>query len=266
VADEPYGDVTHAERLELDALRRRAYGPDADILDDAPALSRLSELEDRIRLRRHTAEPRRVPSAAPPAQATPESSAAVREDALGEGVTETAPAPRRGSRGRLMLVAGIAVAVALLGAVGWATSLSEPTGGPTARGATAPPVTNKQGEADYQRYIDGLRDDVLSLPGTETIRNRMIRDQLRPYGILFGRTVGVGPTIDHKFCMIISNRPTSSITCIPVENAYANPVSVSLPTGYADAQSDPSHGLGHLVAYTLMPGGSVVAVPADSSR
>lgn len=266
MVDEPLGDVTHAERLELDALRRRAYGPDADILDDAPALSRLAELEDRIRLERLIAEPRRVPPGPPRAEATPESSAAVRAAALGAVVTETTRAPTRASHGRLMLIAGMAVAAALLGAVGWNTSLSEPEGELTPRAATAPSVTNAQGEADYQRYIDGLRGDVLSLPGTEEIRNRMIRDQLRPYGILFGRTVGVGPTIDHKFCMIISDRPASSITCISVENAYANPVSVSLPTGYPDAKTDPSPGLEHLISYTLMPGGSVVAVPADSSR
>ncbi len=38
-----------ADRAELESLRRRAYGPDADVFEDAPALARLIELEDLAR-------------------------------------------------------------------------------------------------------------------------------------------------------------------------------------------------------------------------
>lgn len=38
-----------AQRSELDALRERAYGPDADILNDPAALARLEVLEDEVR-------------------------------------------------------------------------------------------------------------------------------------------------------------------------------------------------------------------------
>jgi hypothetical protein len=106
---------------------------------------------------------------------------------------------------------------------------------------------------------------VLTLPGAEEVAVRMIRDQLRPHGLLYGRTVGVGPTLDHRFCMIIADLPAASITCIPVENAYANPVTVLLPAWYADADSDLFTGLGEPVAYTLMPGGVVIAEPADTA-
>jgi hypothetical protein len=41
-------------------------------------------------------------------------------------------------------------------------------------------------------------------------------------------------------------------------------VTVLLPAWYADADSDVFTGLGELVAYTLMPGGIVIAEPADS--
>lgn len=43
--DDPLGSVESAESDELQRLRRRAYGPDADIAADAAAQARLSELE-----------------------------------------------------------------------------------------------------------------------------------------------------------------------------------------------------------------------------
>ena len=43
--DGPLGSVDFADAEELARLRRRAYGPDADIAGDAPAQARLSELE-----------------------------------------------------------------------------------------------------------------------------------------------------------------------------------------------------------------------------
>ena len=104
---------------------------------------------------------------------------------------------------------------------------------------------------------------MVSLPGTEAIANRMIGGQLRPYGILFGRTVAAGRTVDDEFCMIVADLPVASITCIPVADENANPVSVTLPAWYSDSESDLFTGLGELVSYTLMPGGSVVAEPAD---
>lgn len=43
--DDPRGSVDLAESIELDLLRERAYGPDADIAGDPAAQARLSELE-----------------------------------------------------------------------------------------------------------------------------------------------------------------------------------------------------------------------------
>ena len=160
---------------------------------------------------------------------------------------------------------GAVAAAVLIGAIAWTGTPGETAGSVDAPDADTAPVTVESREATYQRYLDGMRDEVLSLPGTEAIADRMIHDELRPYGTLYGRVVGSGPTIDHKFCMIIADRPASSITCISVENAYANPVTVMLPSGYSDPESELSAGRGALVSYTLMPGGSVVAVRADAS-
>ena len=43
--DAPRGSVEFEQADELERLRRRAYGPDADIAGDAAAQARLSELE-----------------------------------------------------------------------------------------------------------------------------------------------------------------------------------------------------------------------------
>ncbi|HYI50664.1 MAG TPA: hypothetical protein VEX42_03735 [Microbacterium sp.] len=255
----PSGDVTHVERRELDALRRRAYGPDADIFDDEDALARLHAMEERVRADRF----------APAAQAPPAfaSAAAAASAPVTPAATVTPVTTPRAPRWHGALVAATAAVAVLLGGTAW--SAARPPVVDAAAGSGEAAEASEQREefdrAGYRRYVDGLRDDVLALAGSEEVADRMIRDQLRPYGILYGRTVGVGPTVDHRFCMIIADLPRSSVTCIPVENAYANPVSVLLPAWYADADSDLFTGLGELVAYTLLPGGSVLAEPADSA-
>jgi hypothetical protein len=250
----------NAQPGELAALRRRAYGPDADIFADLEAVARLTELEDRGR---HDRFPVTPDSAAetPAAQtrAAADSSPAVSDAAV------IAVSPARAPRWHGALVAGTAAASVALAAVAWNAARETEV----AETATFASASNDELDAryreNYREYVDGLRDDVLSLPGGEGVADRMIRDRLRPHGILYGRTVGVGPTVDHRFCMIIADLPEASVTCIPVENASANPVSVHLPAWYSDADSDLFTGLGDLVTYTLMPGGRVVAEPADSA-
>jgi hypothetical protein len=115
VRDEPRDVVTNAERAELDALRGRAYGPDADIADDPQAIARLTELEDRVR----------------PARTwqTDISSLGSWADAAAEPVPASAPAgapaamppaavltaPTRTAQWHGKLVAGTAVAAGLVG-------------------------------------------------------------------------------------------------------------------------------------------------------
>jgi hypothetical protein len=253
---------------ELDALRRRAYGPDADIHADPDALARLAELEEAMRLERsahHTEEaPRTEGTADTASESTPPPALAETPDAV-----VVSPSRSRAPRGHRALVGATAAVAVLLGCAAWSASRMPVTESGPGESSSAVAGLNDERDAayraSYRLYIDGLRDDALSLPGGEQIADRMIRDSLRPYGILYGRTVAAGPTVDHRFCMIIADLPEASVTCIPVENAYANPVSVHLPAWYSDADSDLFTGLGELVAYTLMPGGSVVAEPASAS-
>lgn len=254
---------------ELDALRRRAYGPDADIFADADALARLTELEEQVRRDRSSLseEPARdaaVDASPEPSTTEPPASAVARTAAPAEIV---AVSPARAPRWHVTLIAATAAVALLLGGAAWSNARAPVTDGDVANPAEAAELNSERDaayRASYRMYLEGLRDEALSLPGSEDVADRMIRASLRPYGILYGRTVAVGPTTDHRFCMIIADLPAASVTCIPVENAYANPVTVALPAWYSDADSDLFTGLGELVAYTLMPGGSVVAEPADA--
>lgn len=266
--DQPLGDGGRDGISELDALRRRAYGPDADIFADADALARLTELEEQVRRDRSALAEESARDAASPEPSTtePPGSAAAPTPAPAEIV---AISPTRAPRWHVTLIAATAAVALLLGGAAWSTDRAPVTDGDVANTADAAAELNSERDAayraSYRMYLEGLRDEALSLPGSEDVADRMIRASLRPYGILYGRTVAVGPTTDHRFCMIIADLPAASVTCIPVENAYANPVTVALPAWYSDADSDLFTGLGELVAYTLMPGGSVVAEPADAA-
>ena len=267
--DEPSHDLIHGGQRELDALRRRAYGPDADIYDDPVALARLTVLEDMVRFERAPREDRAVSAGSDPAVRPLGSAPLVSARPQGAGALGAATTSSRSARWHTGLVTGTAAAVVLLGAAAWTAGQAAPSGGPSSAHAKTAAIANERRaagyEAGYGLYLDGLRNEVLGLPGNEEVAGIMIRDQLRPYGILYGRTVGAGPTTDHRFCMIIADLPVSSVTCIPIENAYANPVSVLLPSWYSDTESDVFTGLGELISYTLMPGGGVVAVPTDSA-
>lgn len=258
MAEQPRERVTHAEVTELDALRRRAYGPDADILRDGEALARLRELEDRVRRDRFPLAPDAGASAEPPAAAS--------RPLVGSDAAVVSLSMSRTPRWHGALVAATAAVAVLLGGAAWTAAREADVAQTAAFASASKEDLDARSRENYRAYVDGLRDAVLSLPGSAEVADRMIRDQLRPHGILYGRTVGVGPTVDHRFCMIIADLPQSSITCIPIENAYANPVSVVLPSWYSDAESDVFTGLGELVAYTLMPGGIVIAEPADSAE
>lgn len=126
-------------RAELDALRRRAYGPDADIADDPEAGARLAQLEERARSARAPAataapddpphadaDPRRSDLDGEPAadyepatgdESDPdETSASVDSPAAGTG-----RAPARHRRTLIAASAGAAGALVIAAAFFWAT-------------------------------------------------------------------------------------------------------------------------------------------------
>ncbi|HEX5730314.1 hypothetical protein [Microbacterium sp.] len=255
------GDVTHGGFDELGALRRRAYGPGADIFADAEAVARLQELEERARMERYPHEVRSDPAPAPAPRPEPGTG-------MSGGLSVPVPRARpRTSRWHTGLVAATAVVALALGAA--AGNGETTTGEVRSAYAKTPGVALERRalsyEAGYEQYLDGLREELLSGPGMGDIANRLIREQFRPYGTLYGRTVGAGPTVDHQFCMVVTDVPEPSITCISIENAYANPQSVLLSEWIVDSSSDAFLGLGEPVSYTLLPGGGVVAERAGSA-
>jgi len=111
-----------ATRAELDALRRRAFGPNADIHDDEAALARLIELEDLARAL-PTSDAMYAP-ADPPEPPEPE-----------PALPDTPPPALRAHRGTLLVGAAAAVAITI------AVLLAQPPADPVPVSAPTPTPT-----------------------------------------------------------------------------------------------------------------------------
>lgn len=127
------------DAAELAALRRRAYGPDADIDGDPVALARLDELETRVRLDLARAvpdaepEPAVVPDTGPASSVMQVSSAVPlsREPAAVIVGGTDRPTPRFGRR-TVLLAGVVAVAVVVV-----ALAVARPTSAPVSEAAPA---------------------------------------------------------------------------------------------------------------------------------
>jgi hypothetical protein len=142
-----------ASRAELDALRRRAFGPDADIQGDASALARLIELEELARPH---------PAAAPPADTAEVSPAAVAAQPAGTGIVPVAVAPSspgsgggRAMRGLVLAGAAAVVAVAVVAV------LAQPAVEPMLQSAPTPTAT--AGAPAYVYTADPQSQTLLSI-------------------------------------------------------------------------------------------------------
>ncbi|WP_246533932.1 hypothetical protein [Microbacterium flavescens] len=174
-----------AIRVELAGLRRRAYGPTADIDGDAEALVRLAELEDLVLRDRAVPPPvpPRIPAPAPaPARAAPVQGAPPRAASVAgpasppepslapapaeprPGHPEPPPAPRpaAGRRGRPTLaIVGAALALALTVIVG-IRLISAPPETPEVRSTLSPAF--QASRAAYSFARDGDATTLLNIP------------------------------------------------------------------------------------------------------
>jgi hypothetical protein len=197
--DAPRGSIEFEQADELQRLRRRAYGPDADIAGDAAALDRLSELEAAQRRQATPVSdgdsgvlgpiPRRVPVAervegsrsASTSVAQPVGGAYAEREGAGTSVIERdpsegsttdsdginqAPAAPWWRRGRSVLVGGAIAALALnVALTGWISQLLADESTPiTAETATSevPTVPAGQGGGPYvpaPDHVLALRSD-----------------------------------------------------------------------------------------------------------
>lgn len=263
---EPLGDLPHAERTELDALRTRAYGPDADIFDDPDALARLEQLEEQARRARFGRDAQHlapghdsVADAAPGSPRDPIAEPTTRPDE-GTPAARTAPVHRRADR-HTALVAGAAVLALVVGAAAWIRVPAEARAAGYAR-MVAAALGQYARDAGPKQHLHYLRDQLLSGPGMEQIAQRVIRGELELHGSFFGRAVGVGPTVDGEICMIVADSPEPAVACVPFQEAATATVSIVLAR--AGVAFDPERP--DLVRYTLLPGGGVLAAPVHPAE
>lgn len=267
-----------AEQCELDMLRGRAYAEDADIFEDVSAVSRLRELEDRLRLDHFAA----------PGEWTVEFSLAVLHARSQTGVVPRdtppgtpvsagppdAPGPRIVERQRPTsmrwheaLVASTAGVTVLLAAWAW-TGDDRGTSTDSDEVAIAAAAADRLGAttyaALYDLHLESLREELLSGPGMEEIGERLFRGLLRPQGMLYGRAVGAGPTRDREFCMVVADTPTPAVACLSTDDTERT-LSVILPPASADSSESPPP-IAEFVRYTLTAAGIVVAEPVLSGQ
>lgn len=162
-------------RAELDALRVRAYGPDADIAGDVVAQQRLAELEEALR-REHVgaraagtaptrdAESRGADTAAKRGDAVPTGAphtTGTEETRAEEGPAEAAPTRRRWAPAALLAgVAALVVAVLAVGALWPDTPRENVAPLPAAQPASTPPVS----ELLERIEIEGPLGNSLAVP------------------------------------------------------------------------------------------------------
>ena len=111
-------------------------------------------------------------------------------------------------------------------------------------------------------FLDSLRDDVLEGADADLAAGRIIRDKLRPYGGMNGRSVWAGPTIDGALCLVVSDDEAPVIACALAETVEARGISIVLPAGYADSDAESVFPPGQSIRYTLGPDMSVTTQPA----
>ncbi|MGC5170411.1 hypothetical protein ACLQ2Q_07140 [Microbacterium sp. DT81.1] len=258
--DGPLGSVDFADAEELARLRRRAYGPDADIAGDAPAQARLSELEAAQR-RQWTvlvdtapgippadpqpgpfSEPARVPrSGSTPALSAVEAPFAGQQQAeglvtghaIGERpstdalpVGEASAASWWRSRRRWVILAAGIVALALTAThISWVSRLLADASGTAA--VMLPPVQGTGGPW----YVLPAPDDVLSL---ESVGADHPKD---PHGTLdaLGLSVaGLQRFENFGFLGLWSGESRYGTTCLLVAHPFQG-----LQEGIGDVQCSP---------------------------
>lgn len=273
MGDRPGGFVTRAEQSELDALRGRAYTEDADIFDDVSALSRLRELEDRLRVE-HFAAPREwtvefslamlharsaTAGGSPGAEPLTPAPGGPAEASIGRTTTGRR-SPSTAMRWHEALVASTAAVGVLLAAAAWAADNRDPNTGLESAVAASAAGLGAMTYADlYDLHLQNLREELLSGPGMDEVVDRLVPDQVRPQGLLYGRAVGTGPTRDREFCMIVADTPAPAVACISADSPERT-VSVILPPASADSSDSPP-AVAEFVKYTLTTEGIVVAEP-----
>lgn len=234
-----------AAHAELDALRRRAFGPDADIHDDPAALARLIELEDLARLRVAAGATDAAPP--PPALESPSAGLPIAEpvDAhpVGEKPFATAPPEpdplsRRRWTQRATIVTGAVAAAVIVAAV----ALAPPTTVPLPAAAPSPSgdrphyafTANPHSETLLRIRRDGAFGGYIELP-SETpppaFPTTATLDWAAHLGEYYGWDLwiaGGSGDADDEHCVLIRRGDDTRARCADAEGQLQGELFVSL--------------------------------------
>lgn len=253
-----------ATRAELDALRARAYAPDADIHLDPAAMARLEELQLRAG-REEFATGRPVAGedeppgedldvAPPPAPQSDAPRVRGRRRAVVIGVTLAAVA------------AGVAAAFVVTGAMA-----PDETPEAAASGSLAPSTDFAQRDG-YETLIritiDGSFGSAANLPATEVPHLEPLGDVLwhEPLGDYYGFTLSIAgvrsPLSGEQLCLsTVDPDGDASTVCSPADRWQAEGLLHSIPyVGIAPADRPDGLGPGDALAFWWVPDDAVLVL------
>ena len=278
-----------ATRAELEALRRRAYGPEADIHDDPVALARLQELEERppgSADRPEPAEPEPLPAetASLAAESTPAGTAAISEPST---AASRAPASGRPSLVRSAVFGAAAVVVAVVvGSAVWTSvdpsTAPSPTVSPTSgTQVSAAPTIEQPGltgigiltgvDPDAEELLritlDGSFGNFIDLPldGDAPVFPTSQRlEWAAPLGVYYGWDLwiagGTGADED-DYCLLIRREDDVRAHCAGVVLRRFGALQVSVAAADIDPQRRPAQMTdSQRIAFWWLDGGEVEIV------
>jgi hypothetical protein len=246
------------DRAELDELRRRAYGPRADIAEDSAAMARLEELEASLRAdsapARSASGQSRVPGDSAAGRTAPD--AFGREAATTERAEHAAPASRaapRRPRGRVAaalagaLVVGAGAAWAALDALAGPVTERPPAAGESA--ATPDPGTGT-GTPDDDAVVlriplDGFFDtdvDVVAERGVPDFPTTGSAQWASALGDYYGWKVwiaGAQGASEREYCLLIEQELIVRARCVSAQQRAQGALSVSVPYSLVDPRERP---------------------------
>ncbi len=251
-----------AARAELDALRRRAYGPSPDIADDPAALARLAALEDLALPPMPVAPPRSADAVPQSRGAAGQDSPDAGGDAAGTGartadragdarVVDVVPV-RRGRRGwHTALVAAVAVVGLVLGGTAASQMRAVPASDTVATGAAGgiPQsvrealafIEDPQSDVLIQVRIDGSFGDYVDITATEMplfpVEGPMT--WVEPLGDYYGWRLWIGGAQGAdgtENCLLLDGDGTMRADCMPTDLKAQGAMLITVP--YAGIAAD----------------------------
>ncbi|MFS0734854.1 hypothetical protein ABC304_05410 [Microbacterium sp. 1P10UB] len=234
------------DAAELARLRRRAYGPDADIAADPVALARLDELEQAARPQ---PEPVRVPDPSPTAEgAAPAPLSDPVVDVGAAVVPEPSSRPR--ARWHLALVAGVGVLAVLMAAAGWQGAELEPVAAPSptasvaARFGDASPFSgDPTARVLLEIPVDDWFGDYFDLPSGETAPPFPVPEAVRwsaPLGDFYGGQLWLARSSSGLPCLAVVLDDDVRADCRPAQDFDRGALVVTVPYSAIPAADRPA--------------------------